>query len=292
MKTTTLSSTLSVLCLCALICQAQPVEAQNTFTEIATGLPGISRGSVVWADYNKDGLPDVFISGVSDGMLGGATAQLWKNKGNNKFEKVTTAKFIGVTHSSAAWADFNGDGYPDLVYCGTTSSNTKGAITKIYLNNKGDGTFTELVNPVPEKQSTGETKKVPLKGVWNMPSIGIADYNKDGRPDILVAGNWNSGIPGTYVAALYCNNGDNTFTEIDPLLLKPGKTDKLPGAYFTSIAWGDFNNDNYPDLIITGNTGGGPRNQIARLFKNNGDETFSEVSEKEAPFQKVYKSTG
>lgn len=264
---------------------------QKPFEEITTGLPGVSRGSVVWADFNKDGKPDVFISGVTEGVLGNPTAELWKNLGNNKFEKVTTALFAKVTHSSAAWADFNGDGYPDLVYCGTTSSRTKGAITKLYINNKGNGTFTEIENPVKEKQITGETQAVPFKGVWNMPSIDIADYNKDGKPDILVAGNWNSGNPGTYIAALYRNNGNDTFTEIDPLLIKPGKTDKFPGVYFTSVAWGDFNNDGYPDLLITGNTGGGPRNQIARLFKNNGDETFSEISEKDAPFQKVYKST-
>lgn len=265
--------------------------AQQIFNEVATALPGISRGSVVWADYDKDGLPDVFISGVSEGTLGSPTAALWKNLGNHKFEKVTTAIFTKVTHSSAAWADFNGDGYPDLVYCGTTSSNTKGAVTKIYINNKGNGTFIELETPTSEVLSTGETKKTALKGVWNIPSISVADYNKDGKPDILIAGNWNSGVPGSYVAALYKNNGDLTFTEIDPLLVKPGKTDKFPGVYFTAAAWADYNNDGYPDLVITGNTGGGPKNQIARLFKNNTDGTFSEVNEKEAPLQKVYKST-
>lgn len=265
--------------------------AQKVFAETTTSLPGISRGTVVWGDYNQDGKPDVFISGVSEGMLSGATAELWKNLGNNKFEKVETAIFAKVTHSSAAWADFNGDGYLDLIYCGTTSSNTKGAISKIYINNKGNGTFTELENPVIEVQATGETKKVSLKGVWNIPNISIADYNKDGKPDILIAGNWNSGIPGSYIAALYRNNGDGTFNEVEPLLVKAGKTDKLPGVYFTAVAWGDFNNDGYEDIVITGNTGGGPKNQIARLFKNNTDGTFSEISDKEAPLQKVYKST-
>lgn len=264
----------------------------KSFEEIEIqGFPGVSRGSVVWTDYDKDGLSDVFICGVTKGTMGNPTAELWRNLGNNKFERVESAQFAKVTHSSAAWADFNGDGYPDLIYCGTTSSNTKGAITKLYLNNKGTGTFTELEAPVLEKEITGAVKNVPLKGVWNIPNISIADYNNDGKPDILIAGNWNSGIPGTYVAALYRNNGDNTFTEINPLQIKSGKTDKFPGVYFTGTSWIDFDKDGYPDLIITGNIGGGPRNQIARLFKNNGDETFSEVSDKNAPFHKVYKST-
>jgi len=45
----------------------------------------------------------------------------------------------------------------------------------------------------------------------------------------------------------------------------------LTGAYYSSVDWGDFNNDGYPDLAVLGNPG-------SMVYKNNGDNTFTALS--------------
>lgn len=254
------------------------VTFQPSFEEL-TGIDftGVSRGSVAWADNNNDGLPDVLITGAKSG---GYAAELWKNKGNNQFEKVETATFAGVSHSSIAWGDYNNDGLPDIMIVGTTTGRNAGASSKLYKNN-GDDTFTEIINPVVNSSLT------IFKGVWNMPSVAWADYNNDGHLDVVISGNYYTGAGGTYITSLYKNNGNGTFTEQTPL--KDGATTKIfPGLYFCSVAWADYNNDGFKDLLITGNYNNG--GAYTRLYKNNSDETFSEVSQTDAPFTGVQRS--
>ncbi len=69
----------------------------------------------------------------------------------------------------------------------------------------------------------------------------FGDYNNDNYLDLIVAGAYSGTLYNT--TSLYKNNGDNTFTEqITPI-------DKLISS---SLAWGDYDNDGYLDLIIAG----------------------------------------
>ncbi len=146
-----------------------------------------------------------------------------------------------VGRSASAFADFDNDGDLDIVLAGQNSaSETTG---KIFLNE--GGSFTEAVN-------------AGFSGLYNS-SVALADYDLDGAIDIAITGRNASGAA-TY---LFKNNGDATFQTIESGFFTPGSDGDL--------AWGDYNNDGYPDMVISGGWD-------TRLYQNNGDGTFTEIS--------------
>lgn len=101
--------------------------------------------------------------------------------------------------------------------------------------------------------------------------VALLDYNNDGLLDIFFTN--GAAIPSLEKSApeywnrLFRNNGDGTFTDVTE---KAG----LKGiGYSMGVAAGDYDNDGFVDLYITGFN----RNQ---LFHNNGDGTFTDVTEK------------
>src|SRR6185437_11238428 len=102
---------------------------------------------------------------------------------------------------------------------------------------------------------------------------GVAwiDYDQDGLLDLyfVQAGATDAYKPAKPLrSALYHNNGDGTFTDV---------TDKAgvggEGHYGQGVAVGDFDNDGYPDLYVTGYG-------RALLYHNNGNGTFTDVTAK------------
>ena len=102
---------------------------------------------------------------------------------------------------------------------------------------------------------------------------GVAwlDYNQDGLMDLFFV---QSGETDAYKpahplrSALYRNNGDGTFTDVTEKAGLGGT-----GHYAQGVAVGDFDNDGYPDLYVTGYG-------HAILYHNNGDGTFTDVTAK------------
>ncbi len=101
--------------------------------------------------------------------------------------------------------------------------------------------------------------------------VALFDYNNDGLLDIFFTN--GAAIPSleksdaSFANRLFRNNGDGTFTDVTE---KAG----LAGiGYSMGVAAGDYDNDGFVDLYITGVN----RNQ---LFHNNGDGTFSDVTDK------------
>ncbi len=94
-----------------------------------------------------------------------------------------------------------------------------------------------------------------------------ADYDRDGNLDFFVNG-WRStgGSTSAPSAYLYRNNGNGSFSEVATGILPLGAC---------SAAWGDLNNDGYPDLCIAGNSG----NSIyaTKVYKNNGNGSFTDI---------------
>jgi enediyne biosynthesis protein E4 len=102
------------------------------------------------------------------------------------------------------------------------------------------------------------------------PGCAFLDYDKDGWMDIYMV---NYGLSDFYKPtkmpknALYRNNHDGTFADVTD------KAGVAGGTFGMGVAIGDFNNDGYPDMLIT---------SYGRclLYRNNGDGTFADATDK------------
>ncbi len=251
----------------------------GTFEErtVQAGLTGLVSGlNLIHGDYNNDGYADVLV--LRGGWMraeGKYPFSLLRNNGDFTFTDVTEE--AGLLHfkptQTAVWFDYDGDGWLDL-FVGNESMEDDVNPCELFRNN-GDGTFTECA------ARHGVDLKAYVK------AVAVGDYNNDGRPDLYL-----SGIGGPRV--LLRNDG-------------PAGTDRSPGAAwrFTNVAeaagvsgpatsfpawfW-DYNNDGWLDLMVTGyliqDVGdiaadymGRPSAAAkARLYRNNGDDTFTDVS--------------
>jgi len=211
------------------------------FTDINAGLTGLHFSDVAWGDYDADGDLDVLIAGADAGSVG--VTKLYKNEGNDTFTEVIGLPIPGTFVGDFAWGDYDNDDDLDILIMGFKDASQ---ITRLYINTGGDN-FVE----------SGIIFPALADG-----SVSFADYNNDGYTDILIAGFGTT----EYVAKIYKNNGDTTFTETGIV---------LPGTIKCSYEWGDYDNDGDLDIFITGLDGSG--NLISKLYKNNRDETFTET---------------
>ena len=135
----------------------------------------ISTGAIAIDDFDNDGLLDVFIGERYNTNLYGlpVSGYLFKNKGNNKFEKVeqNSLQKIGLI-KSAQWVNLNNDEFPDLIVAGEWMP------IKIFINYKGN-----------LKDMTREFGLSNSTGMWNV--IKAIDIDKDGDLDII-GGNMGS----------------------------------------------------------------------------------------------------
>lgn len=212
------------------------------FEEQTHPFPNLCYGSYSLGDYNHDGLLDVFMMGMANPGNPKPLTQLYQNQGNFVFTLVTNTTFIQATLGSSAWADLNGDGRPDLVYCGTTNG---AGMTAVYLN-RGNGVFELLPTVLP--------------GNSGFAAVSLADYDRDGYPDILLADVSGSA---TYSVRLFRNLSGQAFVEVPANL--------GAGAF---AAWGDYDNDGYPDILKASLQG----STMAQVLHNNRDGTFSNIN--------------
>ncbi|NPA68426.1 MAG: hypothetical protein GXO50_07455, partial [Chlorobi bacterium] len=220
--------------------------ADATFVEQKQiNLPDVRYGSAAWSDYNNDNLQDILLTGKDEND--NVISKIYKNNGDGTFSEQTGIYLEGVYNSSVAWGDYNNDNFPDILLTGRDKRFFY--ISKIYKNN-GDGTFSE---------QTG----INLTGV-ETGSVAWKDYNNDGFQDILLTGEDNSD---TKVSIIYKNNGDGTFTDINA---------GLTGVSKSSVAWGDYNNDGFADILLTGSDENW--HAVSIIYKNNGDDTFTDIN--------------
>jgi hypothetical protein len=183
---------------------------------------------------------------------------------------------IETMGGGGGFIDYNGDGLLDIyLICYSQTPQPAGAskLRDVLYRNNGDGTFTDVT------ESAGIANSMVGMG------LAVGDYNNDGWPDLYITG---------YGASkLYRNNGNGTFTDDTE---RAGVNNKLWG---TSAAFFDYDNDGYLDLFVCNYLTydekdlpctfyeGKPycsinkfKGSASRLFHNNGDGTFADISEK------------
>ena len=167
-----------------------------------------------------------------------AVSKIYRNEGNNTFSEQTGISLTAVSSGSVAWGDYDNDGDLDILLTGGPSI--------IYRNN-GNNTFAEQTS-------------ISLTGVY-VSSVAWGDYDNDGDLDILLTGDSGADNP---VTIIYRNDGNNTFVV----------QTYLTGVGYSSVAWGDYDNDGDLDILLTGEDE--PRNAVSKVYRNNGNNTFTE----------------
>ena len=247
----------------------------GTFTDVTAkagvGGEGHYGQGVAVGDFDNDGYPDLYVTGYGRAIL-------YHNNGNGTFTDVTAKAGVadeGQWSTSAAWVDFDKDGWLDLVvlnylnwtpknnlWCGERAagyrsycspSNYSGQHIRLYHNNH-DGTFTDVSAKsgisLPEAKGMG---------------VVTADFFNRGWPDIAVAND-------TWPNFLFQNNGNGTFSDVSMI---SGIAASEDGRFEAGmgIDAADVDGDGLLDVYITHLDF-----ELDRLYHNNGDGTFTDVT--------------
>ncbi|HEX4782763.1 MAG TPA: CRTAC1 family protein [Candidatus Sulfotelmatobacter sp.] len=192
--------------------------------------------------------------------------------------------------------DYDNDGFLDIFFTNGAAIPSLEKSDPSYYNrlfhNNGDGTFTDV------------TEKAGLRGIGYSMGVAAGDYDNDGFVDLYITGvNRNQ---------LFHNNGDGSFTDVTEKAGVAGIAPKLGKAWSVAAGWFDYNNDGLLDLFVVNYLNytiktatpcvqqGLPAycspvdflGMPNMLYRNNGDGTFTDVSEQSHISQYVGKGMG
>ena len=198
---------------------------------------------------------------------------------------------IETMGGGVAFLDFDADGLQDLFFVNggeTPRTKSLSSVRNALYRNIGNGKFEDV-------SAKAGVDRVEFYGM----GVAVGDFDNDGFPDLYV-----SGFPSS---ALFHNNGNGTFTDVTA---RAGV--KNAGRWAASAAWFDFDQDGYLDLVVT-NYARFSFNEIKKcelnsvrsyceqksypgmpltLFRNNGNGTFMDVSEKSGVAKLVGRALG
>ncbi len=212
------------------------------FNTSALTMERSSSVAATWADYDNDGKIDLYVANNKD-----QKNFLFRNTGNNTFSKIENnviSNDKGYSHA-AAWADYNNDGYVDMV----VSDYFPTRFNMLYKNN-GDGSFSKVTE-----------SEISLEATHSL-GVSWADCDNDGDQDLFVANYNNSGN------SLFINNGDGSFSRLNSGAINSETANSTGGS------WADYDNDGDLDLFVTNAS-----NQNNFLYKNEGGGSFSMVTD-------------
>jgi predicted nucleotidyltransferase len=215
------------------------------FTDIGAGLTGVWFSSVAWGDYDNDSDLDILVTGYP------GVSKVYRNDGGGSFGDIG-AGLTAVRYSSVAWGDYDKDGDLDVVLTGEDSGGNY--VSRVYRND-GGGVFINI--------------DAGLTGVAYS-SVAWGDYDNDGDLDILLTGSSSGGG----VSRVYRNDGSGVLTDI---------ASPLTGVAYSSVAWGDYDNDGDLDILLTGQDSGAT--SVSKVYRNDGGGVFADINAALAPVQ-------
>ena len=233
---------------------------------------GFDNGAAV-GDYDNDGYPDLFITGVYHNTL-------YHNNGDGTFTDVTAragldkldAKYGPLWAITAAWVDVNNDGLLDLFvanylkwdykteplceykgaadYCNPRKY--EGLPDQLFIN-KGNGIFEDVSEKWGIRAHIGKAM-----------GVGVADFDLDGRQDLFVTNDAEYNF-------FFHNLGDR----FEETAFQTGVALAEDGNFISGMGldFRDVNNDGYPDIAFVALA-----HQTFPLFQNIGGKEFREIT--------------
>jgi len=228
---------------------------------------GLGCYAAQFIDYENDGYQDIFLA--SNGWGGGGRLFLFHNDSARRFTDVTASAGLGapVNAFGASWADYDNDGLVDLAVATGIVDPPDGDRLRLF-HNEGNGKFREV------------GREAGLSQVANWISVCWGDYDGDGRQDLL-ATSFNKGC------FLFRNMGNGRFEDVS----EPAGVRNSHHTYTAEFF--DYDNDGRLDLFVSTYPNGDfkgmihdeisgarvPPEQRQLLFHNNGDGSFTNVTE-------------
>jgi hypothetical protein len=233
-------------------------------------------GGVGVGDFNGDGLQDIYFIGNA------VSNRLYLNKGDMKFEDVTTEAGVGGKGGwgrGVAVVDINNDGWPDIYVCNTLLNDSVKRINLLYINQGPDK------NGVPHFKEMAKEYGLDINVHSTMASF--FDYDNDGDLDMYLTVNEAQATDNTTLFRPTVKDGSAKSTgrlyrnDWDPVLKHPvfHNVSKQAGiliegyGHATSVV--DINRDGWKDIYVTNDFVG---SNI--LYINNHDGTFTDQSKK------------
>lgn len=250
---------------------------EGTFKVITQNSPALSEqfgGLVcVQADYDNDGLMDIFIPRGA-WLSTGIRPSLLHNEGGMRFKDVTAdaGMLTPVNSNASAWADYDNDGLVDLFVCAEKQAH------RLYRN-LGHGKFEEMATSAG---LTGDIGAFAKACTW-------IDYDRDNYPDLFINYLNDKG-------QLFHNDRNGRFSLVSHEMGIDG-----PRKGFTCWAW-DYDNDGWQDIfascydqtledVVKGLIGQPHMRDSNRLFRNLAGRGFEDVT-KEVGLDLVFAAMG
>lgn len=194
----------------------------GTFSPLNAGMTGARFSRVAWVDYDTDGDPDAVVLGQDES----GAPRSWAYRNNGGSFSLVDLGLPALYFGSMDWADYDGDGDPDLVMNGAVLSPALFS-GRAYIFRNDNGSLTSL----------GAERDLAQVGFGDVVWL---DYDLDGDLDVLLSG--ASEPFGERVATVYRNEDNVRFAE----------EFRLSGVLFAGIAAGDYNQDGDQDVILVG----------------------------------------